>query len=339
MALGCGSDRTGPVDNRGDVAKSVDTAITRLNLSSYRVAILGLTQFGDRTQGTQRNSDALDWIEAELQSHGYTNVERHGYLYQGAPRENIYATKVGVVHPDRMYIISAHMDGRGGGEAADDDASGCALVLEIARVFASPDFETDISVRFIFWNNEETGLQGSAAYVAQRAPLRGIEDPPGSGAYPEPDWLGVIQHDMVMFDHGLPPGPAQAAAADIDIEYQAVSSYAAASLTLAEALSGANERHASHYPAEVSSNMNNTDSKSFQNHTASVSVRENRRIAEIGAGSNPHWHKSTDNYATYLDADFLLGFNAVQTTLGAVGELVGLRDTRTTAAANRAPYR
>jgi hypothetical protein len=96
-------------------------------------------------------------------------------------------------------------------------------------------------------------------------------------------------------------------------------------MLLANAIAGANARYASDYPAEVTSNMNNTDSRSFWNHAASVSVRENRRIAEIGAGANPHWHQATDLFATYSELDFLLGFNATHTTLGAVAELAGLK--------------
>lgn len=48
-----------------------------------------------------------------------------------------------------MYIVSAHMDGIGFGEAANDDGSGTALVMELARVFSSPDVRTDRSIRFI----------------------------------------------------------------------------------------------------------------------------------------------------------------------------------------------
>ena len=81
---------------------------------------------------------------------------------------------------------------------------GTALVMEVARIISSPDVQTDRSIRFILWNNEETGLNGAAAYVAQRAGLRGKESPAGSGRYPEPKWLGMIQHDMMLFDHGMP---------------------------------------------------------------------------------------------------------------------------------------
>ena len=64
-----------------------------------------------------------------------------------------------------MYIVSAHMDGHGWGEAANDNGSGTAIVMELARILNSPDVSTDRTIRFILWNNEETGLNGSAAYV------------------------------------------------------------------------------------------------------------------------------------------------------------------------------
>src|SRR5262249_13781777 len=118
----------------------------------------------------------------------------HAELPTAGPREEVHFTKVGATRPDEMYIVGAHMDGRSFGEAADDDGSGTALVMELARAFSSPDVVTERSIRFALWNNEETGLQGSQAYVAQRAPLQGKEDPPGSGRYPEPRRIAMIQH-------------------------------------------------------------------------------------------------------------------------------------------------
>jgi hypothetical protein len=50
-------------------------------------------------------------------------------------------------------------------------------------------------------------------------------------------------------------------------------------------------------------------------------VRENERGAQIGAGSNPHYHQPTDRYASYSDKDFRLGLNAAQTTLAAIARL------------------
>jgi len=46
---------------------------------------------------------------------------------------------------------------------------------------------------------------------------------------------------------------------------------------------------------------------------------------ETGRGANPTWHRPTDLYVTFTDADFRLGFNAMQTTLAAVASLAEAR--------------
>jgi hypothetical protein len=370
----------------GDTA-AIRSLVTRLDIERYKATIKGLTQFGDRRQGTDRNRQAVDWIEAQLKSYGCTNTERITYNYQppaprtGAPirtaasrlptsapggarlrgnvapigvnndslrqsdprlraldaqpsvpgeRQEVYCTKVGATHPDEMYIIGGHMDGIGWGEAANDDGSGAALVIELARVFSSPDITTDRSIRFILWNNEETGLNGSRAYVAQRQPMQGKEDPAGSGKYPEPRWLGMIQHDMMMFDHGMPRADhtvskEQRPEADVNIEFQSNSKMAAESQMLAWVVANANERFATDYPATVGQHMTNTDSAPFQDIVASISLRENERGSQIGGGWDPQWHQPTDVYSTYTDKDFRLGLNAAQTTLSAVAQLAGAR--------------
>src|SRR5207249_7773310 len=241
--------------------------VRRLELDKYKAHIKGLTQFGDRMQGTQRNRDAIDWLEKQLRSFGYTNVERYRFMSGSGPLENIYATKVGTTIPGEMYIVSAHMDGRGGGEAADDDGSGCAVVLELARVLGMPDVRTNRSVRFIFWNNEEFGMDGSGTYALERSRLQGTAA--------EPKWLGIIQHDMMMFDHGMPPGPKQAADADINVDYQRDSRMAADSAKLAAAIQAANRLYAPAYPATVGDKMAGTDSIRFEDLVAAVSIREN----------------------------------------------------------------
>jgi hypothetical protein len=290
--------------------------VARLDLARYKAHIQGLAQFGDRLEGTARNRDAVAWLEQQLKAFGYTNVQRQRYASTSGPLENVYATKVGATVPGEMYIVSAHLDGRGGGEAADDDASGCAVVLELARVLGATDIRTNQSVRFAFWNNEEFGMDGSGIYVAQRAALQGTAA--------EPKWLGLIQHDMMLFDHGMPPGPNQSPTADINIEYQAASERARESARLAEALQAANRSFADQYRATIGSNMAGTDSIRFQDLVASVSLRENERVTGIEAGSNPHHHQPTDRYDTYREEDFRFGFNAVQTSLGALVQLAGI---------------
>ena len=57
--------------------------VDRLDLAKYKATIKGLTQFGDRREGTQRNRDAVAWIEAQLKSYGCP-TERLEYVV--APR-------------------------------------------------------------------------------------------------------------------------------------------------------------------------------------------------------------------------------------------------------------
>ena len=360
-------------------ADPVKTLVERLDLEKYKATIKGLTQFGDRRQGTDRNRAAVDWIEAQLKSYGCP-TDRIKYVYDPppagggrgrpntglavgggrprgdkiptgvntdpmkqpneklrqlnmqpttpGPREEVYCTKVGTTRPDEMYIVGGHMDGHGWGEAANDDGSGTALVMELARVFSSPDVQTERTIRFALWNNEETGLNGARAYVEQRQALQGKEDPPGSRRYPEPKWLGMIQHDMMMFDHGMPRAdstisPEQRPEADVNIEFAGSSKFAADAQKLAWALATANEKYATDYPATVGQHMTNTDSGPFQDLVAAISLRENERGAQIGAGWDPHWHQPTDVFATFSDKDFRLGLNAAQTTLGALAQLTG----------------
>jgi Peptidase family M28 len=244
------------------------------------------------------------------------------------PREEVYCTKIGVTRPDEMYIVGAHMDGRGFGEAADDDGSGTALVMELARVLSAPDVRTDRSIRFVLWNNEETGHNGARAYVAQRAALQGKEDPPGSGRYPEPNWLGMIEHDMMLWDHGMPRSdgtvsPEQRAEADINIEFQSAAKFAGEAMRLAFTFRDANEKYATDYPAAVGQHMSNTDSTDFMDLVPAISLREKERGMQIGAGWNPHYHQASDRYTAYSDKDFRLGLNAAQTSLAAIAQLTG----------------
>src|SRR5207244_4884293 len=88
----------------------VRTAVGRLDLQSFKAHIKGLTQFGDRMQGTQRNRDAISWLEKQLKDFGYTNVQRQRFMSSSGPLENVYATKLGTSTPGEMYIVSAHMD-------------------------------------------------------------------------------------------------------------------------------------------------------------------------------------------------------------------------------------
>ena len=122
------------------------------------------------------------------------------------PREEVFCTKVGTTHPEEMYIVGAHMDGHGWGEAANDDGSGTALVMELARIFSAADVQTERTIRFALWNNEETGLNGARAYVAQREAAAGQGRPAGLGQVSRTEMArhDPARHDDVRPRHAAP---------------------------------------------------------------------------------------------------------------------------------------
>src|SRR6266700_3544251 len=64
----------------------IKTLVDRLDLEKYKATIKGLTQFGDRREGTERNRRAIDWIEQQLKSYGCISTERLTYNYQPEAR-------------------------------------------------------------------------------------------------------------------------------------------------------------------------------------------------------------------------------------------------------------
>ncbi|MFC4466211.1 M28 family peptidase [Streptomyces xiangluensis] len=141
---------------------------------------------------------ARDWILAEMKSYakasgGRMTAELQSYVQQPANRipvatriTNVVATLRGSVTPDRIYVVSGHYDSRcsdpmdatSDAPGADDDASGVAVAMELARVMAGlpqPSAGgTPISLRspaativFAAVAGEEQGLYG-AAHMAQR---------------------------------------------------------------------------------------------------------------------------------------------------------------------------
>lgn len=127
---------------------------------------------------------ARENIVATFESFGLP-VERDEFVYATRTYQNIVATKIGRLYPDQVFVVGAHYDSVNNG-GADDDGSGVASLLELARIFA--EYDTAYTIKFCAWDAEEAGLRGSTAYVAERR-----------------DQLvrGMIQIDMIAHNAGL----------------------------------------------------------------------------------------------------------------------------------------
>ena len=128
---------------------------------------------------------ARDWIAAEMTKYaaasgGRMTVEVQSYIQEPASRipvptriSNVIATLRGDVDPNRAYVVSGHYDSRvtdvmnatADAPGADDDASGVAVSMELARVMAS--HHTDATIMFAAVAGEEQGLYGSNFMAAQ----------------------------------------------------------------------------------------------------------------------------------------------------------------------------
>jgi Zn-dependent M28 family amino/carboxypeptidase len=113
----------------------------------------GVGRTGNRsTFYPKRFAAAAMWIKEQLQSYGYTEIGETPVL-RGSPVPSMEVVVRGTTKPEEILILGAHYDAFQGTPGADDNASGVAACLHLARVFkATPQART---VRFLFFVNEE----------------------------------------------------------------------------------------------------------------------------------------------------------------------------------------
>lgn len=148
------------------------------------------------------NDLAADFIEEQLLALDNLTVEIQNFNTAG---KNVIATQVGQTNPDDIYIICAHYDSVTT-FCADDNASGVAAVLEIARIMSTQC--TDNTIIYALWDEEENGLNGSNFYALEAADT--------SNGNTRDNILGVINMDMIGYD-GDAPGTAGDNDFDIDV--------------------------------------------------------------------------------------------------------------------------
>lgn len=182
-----------------------------------QVRALPVERAASRTD--RRLSPGLEATEAHLLDtlahYGYSPaVEPIDWPTAAAPAgwNNIIAEIPGNETPDEVLLVCAHFDAVAGSPGADDNASGVAGLMEVARRLSAPDFaaKTKRTVRFALFNLEEVGLIGSRAHAASPAregeTIVGVidlemigyfTDEPNSQRSPIPPIPGVFQPPTV----------------------------------------------------------------------------------------------------------------------------------------------
>ena len=146
--------------------------LNSVNADSIAYFIQGLEDFETRFAWHPNRFEVSQWIADQFRRFGYTDVEQDTFFAeawgQGTLQANVIATVRGSVFPDRYVIVGAHHDSINQygdwmvfAPGSNDNASGVAAVLEIARVMKLHDYQPLSSIRFITFAIEELGLHGA----------------------------------------------------------------------------------------------------------------------------------------------------------------------------------
>lgn len=136
-----------------DLAKAVYEDVS---LSSYKQFVIKLTENGSRYYGSDANNHAISWLSQELVALSSSKIS---VSILGSYKSVIGKLPGYLGTEGPSIVIGGHFDSVSVSPGANDDASGVAAVLELARVLSQYDWPLDIY--FCLWNNEEQGLYGS----------------------------------------------------------------------------------------------------------------------------------------------------------------------------------
>ena len=155
--------------NTNDSLISIITS--SVNSDSVKYYIQNLQNFQTRFLFAETRDSVSYWIKNQFLKMGYTDVIIDSFQYQGTWQKNVVATLPGIYEPEVFNIVGGHHDSYSSGNpmvfapGADDNASGTAAVLEIARVIRSNNYQPESTIKFITFAAEEYGLWGSEDYA------------------------------------------------------------------------------------------------------------------------------------------------------------------------------
>src|SRR3984885_4991361 len=206
--------------------------LNEIDPARIQAIITKLASFGTRhTASSQTDPNrgigvATAWVFAQMQaiaatSAGRMTVQQQTFTQPVASNipvpttiTNVIATLKGTASPERFYVITGHLDSRvtdvldftSDAPGADDDASGVAVVLELARLFATRQFPGTLV--FATVAGEEQGLYGSTFMAAQMAAagndVQGMFSNDIVGASQGWDGTKPDPHTVRMFLEGVP---------------------------------------------------------------------------------------------------------------------------------------
>ncbi|MEZ5443391.1 MAG: M28 family peptidase [Lysobacterales bacterium] len=233
---------------------------------------------------------ARDWLQAQFQALPGVSVELDAFTVSGTTVHNVIATLPGSSRPEQIIVVGGHYDAIGGSfsPGGEDNASGCAGVLEIARVFAADP--PPVTLRLVCYAGEEQGLRGSQHQVAD------LQNAGETGQV-----LSMLNMDMIGYSGD----------ADLDCLLETNPPYA----DLLDVYADAAARYTT-LRIVTSLNAFGSDHVPFLNAGMPALL-----TIENDWDSYPDYHRSTDVAA---NVDLQMGFQTLRMNVAALAGLMGL---------------
>ena len=157
--------------------------MNQVSIDSLTATIEHLSSYHTRRYDSQMIYEVQDWLFDTYQSIGLDSVFKHDFKLENfditETADNIIGIQWGTKYPNEFVVCGAHYDSYNGdgsdpdtiyAPGADDNATGCAGILETAKILSRCTF--DRSILYCTWSAEECGLIGSYAFAKDCADQR-----------------------------------------------------------------------------------------------------------------------------------------------------------------------
>lgn len=150
------------------IDKTIESIVSFVSKNNIERSINELASFHTRHTKSKFIDESANWLKGELEKFSQVNVTFHNYTESEYKLKNVICQKTG--SSDKVILVCAHYDSRmedledseSRAPGADDNASGVAVILEIARLISK--FSLEKSLQLAFFSGEEQGLWGSKHY-------------------------------------------------------------------------------------------------------------------------------------------------------------------------------
>ncbi len=153
------------------VGRIIASIVERVTQSNIEMWVKSMSTFHTRHTLSTQLEQIATYLHDEFSNIGYLDTGFHQYIKNGSIYKNVVCTKNGIVNNNRVLIVCGHYDSCAKpfsdanvkAPGADDNATGIASILEIARILY--DVELKDEIQFVAFSGEEQGLWGSTAYA------------------------------------------------------------------------------------------------------------------------------------------------------------------------------